>query len=110
MSRQTPESALLRLVLDYLAAERIFAIRMNTGAVKTENHFFRFGVPGMADVLAFPKFTVGHIEGIVPVWLELKAGRNGQSELQKSFQSQVEGEGHWYAVIRSLEDLQKVIA
>ena len=116
MSKQTPESALLRLVLDYLAAQHILAFRMNTGAVKTENRFFRFGVPGMGDVLAFPvvKSTDGvHIvvmSFIVPTWLELKAAKGKQTELQKSFQAQVEGEGHRYAVIRNLEDLKKVIA
>lgn len=99
MSRATPEGALLRLVLDWLAAERVLAFRMNTGAVVTETRFFRFGVPGMADVLAFPA-------GRPVTWLELKARRNGQSEMQKSFQAQVQAEGHLYLVIRDLSELE----
>ena len=111
MSKQTPESALLRLVLDYLAAERIFAIRMNTGAVKTENRFFRFGVPGMADVLAFkqPEACDYPYSHQIVIWLELKAGRGVQSELQRSFQIQVTDQGHRYAVIHSLEELKEAL-
>lgn len=108
MRKQTPESALLGLCLDYLAAQRILAFRMNTGAIKTENRFIKFGTPGMADILAFNQIdecmTCGPI--VLPIWIECKAGRNGQSALQKSFQEQVEAVGHRYVVVRSLDDLQ----
>src|SRR5271156_3876882 len=117
------ETELLRLVLDWLAAKHIFAIRMNTGAVKItsetrddqplkgKERFFRFGVPGMADILAFPHDppvlnSIQHIYPITPLWIELKVGKNGQSDLQKSFQKQVEREGHMYILCRSLEELE----
>jgi hypothetical protein len=116
MKKQTPESELLHLCLDYLAAERIFSLRMNTGVASYGERKVVFGIPGTADVLAFPKFksTDGvHIvvmTFIIPLWLEFKAGKGKQSELQKSFQSKVEGENHKYAVIRSLEDLKAALA
>lgn len=116
--KQTPEGALLRQTLDYLAANRIFSIRMNTGAVKTADRFFRFGVPGMADVLVFKgqlfewkdKDGGGGFPFQEPIWLELKSPKGVQSALQKSFQAQVEAEGHRYVVIRSFEDLQKTLS
>jgi hypothetical protein len=105
------ESELLRLTMDWLAAKQIMAFRMNTGAIKVESRFFRFGVPGMADVLAFPTKIYpygahGTWKVPMPTWLELKAPSNRQSELQWSFQLKVEAEGHRYRVIRSLEDLE----
>jgi hypothetical protein len=93
------------------------AFRMNTGAVKTEGRFFRFGVPGMADVLAFAwkahPFNINGVSGecrvITPVWIECKAPKGVQSALQKSFQQQVEREGHRYIVARTLEEVQGVL-
>ena len=108
------EAQLQRLILDYLAAKGIMAFRMNTGAVKTEGRFFRFGVPGMADVLAFDQFYKcfdDEMKGpfIQPVWIECKAPKGVQSALQKSFQQQVEREGHRYIVARTLEEVQEVL-
>src|ERR1700742_4890957 len=92
------ESQLLRLCLDWLAANQIMAFRQNTGAIKLEKRFFRFGVAGMSDVLAFKNGQV--------YWLEMKAPAGKQSALQWSFQLQVQNEGHRYHIIRSLEDLE----
>lgn len=112
----TPEGQLLRLSLDYLAAKRILAFRMNSGMMKNPaGRPIRFGVPGMADILAFPREMVEFHDGScreypfpIPTWLEVKAGTK-QSDLQKSFQAQVEAEGHVYRIIRSLEDLQAIL-
>ena len=107
------ESELLRLVMDWLAAKQIMAFRMNSGAVKMDKRFVRFGVPGMADVLSFPResliasgTTYAMFHRINPTWIELKVGKNGQSDLQKSFQKQVEREGHKYILCYSLECLE----
>lgn len=52
------ESAIQKAILEYLAARHILGFRMNTGAMKGEykgkQRFMRFGVAGMADILAFP--------------------------------------------------------
>lgn len=104
----TPEGALQRAILDYLAAKHVLAFRMNTGAVKTESRFFRFGVPGMADILAF-RIALAQCRHCVPIWIECKAAKGHQSELQKSFQQQVEADGHVYIVARCLEDVMAVM-
>ena len=72
----------------------------------------RYGVPGMADVMAFPERDVVENNGgshyeINPTWIEVKAPKGKQSELQKSFQEQVESHGHRYILAYSLEDVIK---
>jgi hypothetical protein len=108
------EAELLRAVLDWLQAERIFSLRMNTGAVKADGRFFRFGTPGCADVLAFPKTTCvvstgggrhPSFEYTTPVWIETKTAKGQQSMLQKSFEEKVLSEGHQYVLARSLNDV-----
>ena len=115
------ESAIQRSILEYLAAKGIMAFRQNTGAVKTETRFFRFGMPGMADILAFPKVTVRSLKapdfrGVIPTfevpnpcWIEVKSAIGKQSAAQKRFQFQVEAEGHRYIVARSIEDVAAVL-
>jgi len=102
--KETPvaeESQTQRLILDWLAAKRILAFRMNSGAVKTDKRFFRFGVAGMADILAFPE----EWQAITPTWIEVKAAKGRQSEFQKSFQRQVEEAGHRYILAKSVDDV-----
>lgn len=117
----TPEGAILKSVLDYLAAEHVLAFRMNTLAMPTPDgkRFIKAGTPGMADVLAFPwtkqvlRATTGNYSvqatAILPVWLEVKASKGRQSDLQKSFQDWVETEGHRYAIVRSIEDVKEAL-
>lgn len=110
----TPEGALQKTILDWLAAKRILAFRMNTGAVKTEARFFRFGVPGMADVVAFRQVPVavgkngwGTLTQVY--WIEVKTKTGRQSEFQKSFQQQVEAAGHRYILARDLDAVIEAI-
>jgi hypothetical protein len=110
----TPEGAILKQILDYLAARNILAFRMQTGAVANEykgkKRFMRFGTPGMADVLAFPVDHYGNATFIrCPLWIEVKSSTGKQSELQKSFQEQVEDHGHNYIIARSIEDVEAAL-
>lgn len=112
------ESQIQKAILDYLAARHILAYRMNTGAMAGEyngkQRFMRFGVVGMADILAFkvsayPGHGYGLIALIQPLWIEVKTATSKQSEHQKSFQRQVEEHGHKYIVARSVEDVEAVL-
>ena|SRR6185437_5764471 len=116
--KSTPEGAIVKAILDYLAVRRVLAFRMNTGALKAEyngkQRFMRFGVPGMADILAFPNVefrTPRPMTLTAPIilWIEVKAPTGKQSEFQKSFQQQVEAEGHRYMVARSIADVEAVL-
>jgi hypothetical protein len=113
----TPEGQILKACLDYLAARHIFAMRMSVGGLRdSTGRTVRFGVRGMADILALPKEINGfgcyesmeyqEVEQIEPLWIECKAAKGEQSPLQKSFQEQVEREGHRYVIIRSIDDLE----
>ena len=99
----TPEGAVLRSILDYLAVKRVLAYRLNTGAMSGEHKgkrwFMRFGAPGMADLIALPKDRPA-------LWIECKAPKGKQSELQKAFQAQVEAAGCAYVLARSIDDVE----
>jgi hypothetical protein len=101
----TPEGAILKSILDYLAAKRILAFRMQVGSMPWSDgkrkRFLPFGTQGMADILAFPD---GHV-----LWVEVKAAKGKQSEFQKSFQAQVEEHGHRYILARSIEDVEEAL-
>lgn len=97
---KTPESLVLGSVLDFLLAVRILAFRMQSGVAKFGPRIVRFGVVGMADVLAFPA-------GRPPLWIECKARDGRQSHEQKIFQKIVEDEGHGYILARSIDDVRE---
>jgi hypothetical protein len=110
------ESQTQRAILDYLAAKHILAFRMQTGSsVRSyggKTRAIHFGVPGMADILAFPHSGVDRhgtwCDCIRPTWIECKAPGGRQSDLQKSFQAQVEAEGHSYILAFSVDDLEGI--
>ena len=103
------ESDIQRAILDYLAAKRILAFRMNSGAMfgshKGKKWAVRFGEPGMADILAS---TTGGGELDV-WWIEVKSEKGKQSEEQKSFQRLVENHGHGYILARSVDDVMAIL-
>jgi VRR-NUC domain len=108
------ESQVQQAIMQYLAAKGILAFRMNTGAVKLESRFMRFGSPGMADILAFPdQFHPdgdhGGEWGPYPMWIEVKAPDGKQSDLQKTFQKMVQWHGHKYVLARSIEDVEAAL-
>lgn len=74
---------------------------MNTGAIKTADRFFRFGSPGMADILCL-------VDGKA-IWLEVKAPNGKQSENQKWFEANVVAAGCQYHVVRSIDDIKEVL-
>lgn len=98
------ERDIQKLCMDWLAANKVWHVRMNSGALSATHNgkrrFFRWGLPGMADILAYGRGKV--------YWLEVKAAKGKQSEDQELFQAEVEAEGMRYAIVRSLEDLECV--
>lgn len=115
MKKSTPEGHVLRSVLEYLAVKKIWCMRMNTGSIvstyKGKTRMLSFGRPGCADILAMPQGVdrAGY-KWAVPIWIEVKAAKGVQSDLQKSFQAEVEAEGHGYLLARSIEDVEAWIS
>jgi len=99
--RQPKEADIQRLILDWLAAKRIFHYRQNTGAVKTEDRFFRFGTVGAPDIVAV---IAGQYVGI-----EVKAPRGSQSPGQREFEGRLRMAGGVYVLARSLEDVEAAL-
>lgn len=109
MQGKMKEAPIQKLILDWLAAEHILAYRMNTGIAKFDERFVAFGVKGMADIIAFKLVGAGIYCRNWVIWIECKATKGKQSEFQKSFQKQVEEQGHTYILARSLEDVMQVL-
>ena len=98
MAKEGSEKDVQKSIIQYLKLKKVVAYRMNTGAIKTEGRFLRFGSPGMADVVAFTPQTVA--------WIEVKGPKGIQSDAQKDFQKVHEGLGHVYILARSLDDVR----
>lgn len=112
------EAETQKAVMQLLAAHRIFAGRINTGAGfvngrPVQHHTFG---KGCADILAFPKtlekFTndSGSITRcvafvITPTWIECKARGKKQRPEQVTFQQHVESLGHKYLLVDSVDQL-----
>jgi hypothetical protein len=126
---RTPESGVLAEILQCLRSHRILAFRMNVGMHKIEGRYIKYGVSGMADILAFPSVKLPEaildilleneqcVSNVVlrrllrdgnpqPLWVEAKAVKGKQSPNQSIFQQVVEADGHWYVVVRSYEELE----
>ena len=77
-------------------------IKNNSGAIKTEKRFVRFGKRGSADFLCF--FNGGRT-----YFLECKAPKGRQSEAQKDFQQRVEALGYQYMIIRQATEVYQLL-
>lgn len=93
------ETDILKKTLSALCkqyAGRGLFYRRNTGAMKTEEFFVRFGLPGMADI-------GGILQGKA-YEIEIKSDKGVQSEQQKNWKRAVERAGGIYILARSVED------
>lgn len=102
--RRTPESIALAAVLEALRLDRRVAwfARMNTGAVRTEDRFIRFGTPGLADVIGFLKD--GRFLAI-----EVKAPTGKLTALQREFLLRGSQSGAVVGVARNAQDVQEIM-
>lgn len=102
------EREIQNAILELLRLEHIYAIRLNSGAVKVEARLIRFhsGGAGVVDIVAFVPWTHAHEPtGPRVLWLEVKSGAGKQSLHQHMFQHHVEGLGMYYLLAKSLDDV-----
>jgi len=74
----------------------------NTGAIKTEERFIKFGLKGSADILGIlfdGKFIA----------IEIKVGRDRQSKDQIKFENMIIRFGGIYILARSISDVEKTL-
>ena len=109
MRLTSTEAEIQKGIMDYLAARRVFAIRINTGTFQNGKRFIQAhsAGAGLADILAFPR--IGFCTMPVPLWIEVKSASGRQSVEQKYFQQKVRSEAHLYVLARSIEDVEMVL-
>jgi len=73
-------------------------LRQNTGAVKINGRFVRFGTPGRGDLVLFARQLYAEIE--------VKTATGRQSKQQKAYEKMITGYGHTYLLARSVEDVK----
>lgn len=91
------EKQILKSILDYLEIKKIFHWRQNTGALKVQGRFIRFGEVGSPDIFIVRR---GQIIG-----LEVKTDKGTQSDFQKEWQTNFESAGGIYHLVRSIDDV-----
>lgn len=94
-----------KVILEYLRLKKIFHWRNNTGAFlaerKGKQNFIRYGAPGSPDIFVLR-------DGIL-FGFEVKSDKGKQSDLQKEFEQQMTQNGGWYYVVRSLDEVIKIL-
>jgi hypothetical protein len=105
------ESAIVARCLEWLAIRRIFAWRNNTGALKIDGRWIRYGHPGSSDILAVTPVVitpemVGRTVGVFTA-IECKTEAGSQRANQKMFQKMVENAGGRYVLARGPDDLER---
>jgi len=73
-------------------------IRNNSGAIKIENRFFRFGKKGSADLLLF-------LPNGRTIFLEAKSDKGQLTENQKTFNKKISKLGYDYIIIKNPNDI-----
>lgn len=104
------ERDIQKAILELLAACRVYAIRINSGAGwgKVKGGGFRpvrmhSGGAGVADIIAFPVCFQAYLPSVL--WIEVKTPDGRQSPEQLSFEQHVKSIGMYYLVARSAEDV-----
>jgi len=125
------EKHVQRAVLDYLAAEGILAIRLNSGVAERDGRRIALAPEGTADIVAqipserpvcWPPTsrvalslrpggtTTLECWAAIICWIECKKPARGTlSAAQRAFRELVEREGAPYIKARSLDDVMRVI-
>jgi len=116
------ENDIQRSIKDYLQVlenqDKLMFIRNNSGAmpIKGKNgktRYIKFGKKGSPDILAWIKksFNDGDycIRFANTIALEIKSATGKQSEIQKEWQEKFEKLGGEYYIVRSVEEVMKII-
>ena len=93
------ESQIQKACLETLERLKVFAWRNNTGAVRVEKRFFRFGLAGSPDILAI------HPRDGTFIGIEVKSKTGKMSDSQKEFAERVRRNNAIYMVVRDVDQL-----
>ena len=104
-SLKESEANIQKSILDWGKVMRIPMRRMNVIGTPTKDGFRPSPNKGMADIHC--ELIIAGIP--VSVWLEVKNKRGKLSESQETFREGVNSYGGFYFVVRSIEDVEKVL-
>ena len=108
---KTPEGRVLKACLDFLAANGIFAVRVNVQGVPIHGQPGKFRPApsrGIADIIGIARGEVMKCDfEAVPLAVEVKSATGRQSPAQRAFQQKWEAAGGVYILCRSVGDLSK---
>ena len=112
------ESEIIKAIKDYLQylenQGRLMFIRNNSGATvvksNTGSRYITYGKKGSPDIFLFlgKQFLEGFIM-LRTLALEVKTNKGTQSKVQKEWQENFEKLGGEYYIVRSVEDVKKII-
>jgi hypothetical protein len=105
--KTTTANGLTKAIVDFLNLSGHFATRINnTGTwVREKAHkdggYFRPStqVKGIADISA----NINRNGTALPVWIEVKVGRDRQSDAQRAFQERIERSGGTYWIVKDFD-------
>ena len=112
------ESEIINEIKDYLQylenQEKLMFIRNNSGATvvksNTGSRYITYGKKGSTDIFLFLGDTIfGEIHYLRTLALEVKKAKGTQSKVQKEWQENFEKLGGEYYIVRSVEDVKKII-
>jgi len=106
MKLQPKESQIQRAILDYLKLRGIFCWRNNSLAVPiidkyNRRHYIRTGMKGLPDIFCLLPSVL--------LMLEVKTARGKLSDEQKAFFEKAKELGHYCVVVKSVEDVEKIL-
>jgi hypothetical protein len=102
--KKPTEQDTVRAILQFLTLHRIPAWRINTGAVKIERRFLRFGAVGMSDIIAIDSRASGQW-----IAIEVKSAKGKVTPAQQGFLNQVTWAGGKAFVARSVDDVKQAL-
>ena len=98
--RKRNENDIIKACLTWLHLHGFWAIRINSGAFKTERGgFYRMSVPGMSDIVALKNGVCYFIETKMP-------GKN-QNANQIKFEQDIRRAGGVYFVVHDIAELEE---
>ena len=91
------QAAIEGMLVAFERRKTLVYIKNNSGAMKAENSFVRFGKSGSPDFLVF-------LDGGHTLHLEVKTEKGKQTQNQADYQQRVEKLGHVYRIVRSVKE------
>ena len=103
MKLKIPEREIQKTILGYLKYKKIYCVRVGSGAIKFDNRYFKSGSVGCPDIICCLPPN-GRFIGF-----EVKSSTGKPNASQIKAGEEIKASGGVYAVVRSVEDVEKVL-